>query len=54
VSCDNISGTGLITTPVTIGFGSNNNLFIHTLNLDSKIVRVGLNYKFGGPVVAKY
>jgi outer membrane immunogenic protein len=26
----------------------------HTVNLTSNIGRVGINYKFGGPVVAKY
>lgn len=30
------------------------NVFTHSVNLRSNIVRVGLNYKFGGPVVAKY
>jgi outer membrane immunogenic protein len=30
------------------------NVFTHSINLRSNIVRVGLNYKFGGPVVAKY
>jgi outer membrane immunogenic protein len=29
-------------------------VFTHSLDLDAHIVRVGLNYKFGGPVVAKY
>ncbi|MBR1285656.1 porin family protein [Bradyrhizobium sp. AUGA SZCCT0177] len=28
--------------------------FTHTVNLTSNIGRVGINYKFGGPVVAKY
>jgi outer membrane immunogenic protein len=28
--------------------------FTHTVNLHSNIGRVGINYKFGGPVVAKY
>jgi len=30
------------------------NVFTHTVNLTSDIGRVGINYKFGGPVVAKY
>jgi outer membrane immunogenic protein len=30
------------------------NVFTHTVNLTSNIGRVGINYKFGGPVVAKY
>jgi outer membrane immunogenic protein len=30
------------------------NVFAHSLDLRSNIVRFGLNYKFGGPVVANY
>jgi outer membrane immunogenic protein len=30
------------------------NVYTHTVNLTSNIGRVGINYKFGGPVVAKY
>jgi outer membrane immunogenic protein len=30
------------------------NVFTHTVHLRSNIGRVGINYKFGGPVVAKY
>jgi outer membrane immunogenic protein len=30
------------------------NVFTHTVNLRANIGRVGINYKFGGPVVAKY
>ncbi len=30
------------------------NVFTHTVDLRSNIRRVGANYKFGGPVVAKY
>jgi outer membrane immunogenic protein len=30
------------------------NVFTHTIDWRSDIVRVGLNYKFGGPVVARY
>jgi outer membrane immunogenic protein len=29
-------------------------VFTHSVDLRSNIVRVGLNYKFGGPVVARY
>lgn len=29
-------------------------VFSHSVSLRSEIVRVGLNYKFGGPIVAKY
>jgi outer membrane immunogenic protein len=31
-----------------------NQTFTHSADLDAHIVRLGLNYKFGGPVVAKY
>jgi outer membrane immunogenic protein len=30
------------------------NVFTHSVDLKSNIVRVGVNYKFGGPVVARY
>ncbi|MDI1266974.1 MAG: porin family protein [bacterium] len=30
------------------------NVFTHSIDLRSNIVRAGINYKFGGPVVAKY
>ncbi|KJC50389.1 membrane protein [Bradyrhizobium sp. LTSP885] len=30
------------------------NTYTHSVDLKSNIVRVGMNYKFGGPVVAKY
>jgi outer membrane immunogenic protein len=30
------------------------NTFTHSVDLKANIVRVGLNYKFGGPVVARY
>jgi outer membrane immunogenic protein len=30
------------------------NVFTHSADLDAHIVRFGLNYKFGGPVVANY
>jgi outer membrane immunogenic protein len=30
------------------------NVFTHSIDWRSEIARVGLNYKFGGPVVAKY
>jgi outer membrane immunogenic protein len=31
-----------------------NQTFTHSADLDANIVRLGLNYKFGGPIVAKY
>jgi outer membrane immunogenic protein len=30
------------------------NVFTHSIDLRANIVRVGLNYKFGGPVVSRY
>lgn len=33
---------------------SPSNVFTHSIDLKSNIVRVGANYKFGGPVVARY
>lgn len=30
------------------------NVYTHSIDLKSNIVRVGVNYKFGGPVVARY
>lgn len=33
---------------------SPSNVFTHSVDLKSNIVRVGVNYKFGGPVVARY
>ncbi|MBR0716064.1 outer membrane protein [Bradyrhizobium liaoningense] len=30
------------------------NVFTHSVDLKSNIVRLGVNYKFGGPVVARY
>jgi outer membrane immunogenic protein len=42
-------------TNLTTIFGASPaNVFTHTADLDAHIVRLGLNYKFGGPVVAKY
>jgi outer membrane immunogenic protein len=39
-------------TSTNLNFG--NNVFTHTIDWHSDIVRVGVNYKFGGPVVANY
>jgi outer membrane immunogenic protein len=41
-------------TNLTVGIAFPTNVFTHTVNLRSNIGRVGINYKFGGPVVAKY
>ncbi|OAF14238.1 hypothetical protein AYJ54_42505 [Bradyrhizobium centrolobii] len=40
--------TGAFTGP------SPSNVYTHSADLKSNIVRVGVNYKFGGPVVARY
>jgi outer membrane immunogenic protein len=47
------SVVGFITS-VPVAFGAANNPFTHTIDLKANIVRVGLNYRFGGPVVARY
>jgi outer membrane immunogenic protein len=44
------STAAVIFPPATVG-GS---VFTHSANLSANIVRVGLNYRFGGPIVAKY
>jgi outer membrane immunogenic protein len=42
-------------TNLNTGFGPDPTaVFTHTADLDAHIVRFGLNYKFGGPVVARY
>jgi outer membrane immunogenic protein len=46
VTSTNLTTTGLGAFPTSV--------FTHTIDLHSNIGRVGLNYKFGGPVVAKY
>jgi outer membrane immunogenic protein len=46
------STTSTNLTAAGVAFPSN--VFTHTVNLRSNIGRVGVNYKFGGPVVAKY
>jgi outer membrane immunogenic protein len=46
----NVSSTGTVIFPT----GPSGNVFSHSANLTANIVRVGLNYRFGGPVVAKY
>jgi outer membrane immunogenic protein len=42
------------TNLVAGGLAFPTSIFTHTADLDANIVRLGLNYKFGGPVVAKY
>lgn len=38
----------------SLGVTSPGNPFTHSVDIKSNIVRVGVNYKFGGPVVARY
>jgi outer membrane immunogenic protein len=54
VSFGTASTTSFITSPGLVAVGSNNNPFTHTISLKANIARVGINYKFGGPVVAGY
>ncbi|MET4262470.1 outer membrane immunogenic protein [Bradyrhizobium sp. S3.12.5] len=41
-------------TSTNLTAGALQNVFTHSVDLKSNIVRVGVNYKFGGPVVARY
>jgi outer membrane immunogenic protein len=45
-----IVGTGLLTT----GPGFETQVMTHSYDLKANIVRLGINYKLGGPVVARY
>jgi outer membrane immunogenic protein len=47
------SVTGRISTPGLVAVAVNNP-FTHTMDLQAHIARLGLNYRFGGPVVARY
>lgn len=47
-----VNSTNLTAFTPPIAFPTN--VFTHTIELRSNIARVGLNYKFSGPVVAKY
>ena len=43
------------TNLTTVAFGAfPSNVYTHSVDIKSNIVRVGVNYKFGGPVVARY
>ncbi|WP_256808310.1 outer membrane protein [Bradyrhizobium sp. Bra64] len=46
------TSTNLIGFAGTVPFPSN--VYTHSVDIKSNIVRVGVNYKFGGPVVARY
>ena len=47
------SVVGFITTPGIAPFAVNNP-FTHTVDLKAHIARLGLNYRLGGPVTARY
>ncbi|MCK1652107.1 porin family protein [Bradyrhizobium sp. 149] len=51
-------GRSTVTSTNLTGFAgtapSPSNVYTHSIDLKSNIVRVGVNYKFGGPVVARY
>jgi outer membrane immunogenic protein len=46
------TSTNLVASVPPFVFPSN--VYTHSIDLRTNIVRVGLNYKFGGPVVARY
>jgi len=48
----NVTSTNLTAFPARIPLPTN--VFTHSVHITSNIGRVGVNYKFGGPVVAKY
>jgi outer membrane immunogenic protein len=50
VDFGSVSAVGLITTPGVVAFGSNNNPFTHSVDLKTHILRLGLNYRFGGVI----
>jgi outer membrane immunogenic protein len=49
---DSVTSTNLRVFTPSIAFPAN--IFTHSNNLHADIVRAGLNYKFGGPVAARY
>jgi outer membrane immunogenic protein len=48
------STTSTNLTAFTPAIAYPSNVYTHSVDLRTNIVRVGLNYKFGGPVVARY
>jgi outer membrane immunogenic protein len=46
--------TSITSNNLFVGVALPAQTFTHSVDLKSNIVRVGLNYKFGGPVVARY
>jgi outer membrane immunogenic protein len=53
VKFDSESVVSTITTPGLQPFAASNP-FTHTVDLAAHIARLGLNYRFGGPVIARY
>jgi outer membrane immunogenic protein len=49
---ETVTSTNLRAFTPSIAFPTN--IFTHSVDLHADIVRAGLNYKFGGPVVARY
>jgi outer membrane immunogenic protein len=47
-------GRSTVTSTNLLGGAFPTNVFTHSVDLKSNIARVGVNYKFGGPVVARY
>ncbi len=47
-------GRSTVTSTNLLGGAFPANVFTHSVDLKSNIARVGVNYKFGGPVVARY
>jgi len=54
VNIRSVSTTSTNLTAFTPPIAFPTNVFTHSLDLRENIVRAGLNYRFGGPVVARY
>jgi len=54
VDLGRVSTTSTNLTAFTGAIPFPTNVFTHSIDLRANIVRVGLNYRFGGPVVARY
>jgi outer membrane immunogenic protein len=54
VNLGSVSTTSTNLTAFTPPIAFPTNVFTHSMDLKANIVRVGLNYRFGGPVVASY
>ena len=53
VNFGNVSSTTLL-GPTAVTSACNCTNMFHNVNLSANIVRLGVNYRFGGPVVARY